>query len=216
MGSARTGQLIAATWLIGLGVVFLVQQASGIPWSQAWPLFVILAGIASVVGRMLRPAWGQHGVARLWSYTWPVVWIVIGLILLAGTTGRLESPADLIEKWWPVAAIGLGIWFVIGALVPLGSGPVEDLAIPLAGVSEGHVRIRFGAGALTIGPASPDNLVDGRFEGGVEYRTTLRAPSTSARTRAAACPGSIIDLSGRWACRPRCRSTSGSMAEPAG
>ena len=49
MTQSRSGSLIAATWLIGVGAVFLIQRAADIPWSQAWPLFVILAGVASFV-----------------------------------------------------------------------------------------------------------------------------------------------------------------------
>ena len=45
----RTGSLTAATWLIGLGIVFLVQRAADLPWSQAWPMFLILVGVASFV-----------------------------------------------------------------------------------------------------------------------------------------------------------------------
>ena len=44
MTQSRTGSLTAATWLIGVGVVFLIQRAADLSWSEAWPLFVILGG----------------------------------------------------------------------------------------------------------------------------------------------------------------------------
>jgi hypothetical protein len=166
MTPARRGSFVAATWLIGLGVVFLVRQAMNLSWGEAWPLFVILVGVASFVSNAVRP----FGHAGLWSFTWPVVWIAIGVVLLLSTTGRLaEGPADLIAQWWPVAAIALGVWFLIGALFT-GRGPVEDVAIPLDGTTEGNVRIRFGAGELTTHVAAPGMLVDGRFVGGVRQR----------------------------------------------
>ena len=55
----RTGSLTAATWLIGLGIVFLVQRAADLPWSQAWPMFLILIGVA-----LLRTPRSRSGVER--------------------------------------------------------------------------------------------------------------------------------------------------------
>ena len=41
----RSGAIVGAFWLIGLGVVLLLQQSLDWSWGQAWPLFVILAGV---------------------------------------------------------------------------------------------------------------------------------------------------------------------------
>jgi hypothetical protein len=167
MSGGRRGSLIAATWLIGLGVVFLIRQATDLPWSQAWPLFVILAGIGSLVSTAL--SW-RPGVANLWAFTWPIGWIVVGGILLASTTGNLDQgPAELIEAYWPWVAIGLGVWFLIGALVP-GPRLEEALVVPLAGAQAAEVRVKFGAGRLTTRPAATGNLIDGEFRGGVVHR----------------------------------------------
>ena len=71
MSNARTGSLIGATWLIGLGIVFLVQRAADLPWSQAWPMFVILVGVAGFVSAIIRGRWdyarpvGVHLAGRL-------------------------------------------------------------------------------------------------------------------------------------------------------
>jgi hypothetical protein len=161
---APRGPIIAGTWLIGLGLVFLIRQALGLSWGEAWPLFVVLVGVAGVVSTAVN---GVRGVSGIWSFTWPVLWIVVGLVLLASTTGRLgQQPIDLIATWWPILLVALGVWFVLGALLPFG-GPRERLAIPLEGVGEASVRIRFGAGELRTGRAAAGNLVDGTFEGGV-------------------------------------------------
>ncbi|HLO36506.1 MAG TPA: hypothetical protein VK194_10505, partial [Candidatus Deferrimicrobium sp.] len=134
----------------------------------AWPLFVILVGVAGFVSRAVD---GTRGIAGIWSYTWPVLWVVIGVVLLLSTTGRLgRDPVDLIGEFWPWALVVLGVWFLIGAVVPFGAAPIEQLAIPLGGVPDAAVRIRFGAGELEIGPAAAGNLVDGRFIGGVVRR----------------------------------------------
>ena len=168
MTQARTGSLIAATWLIGLGIVFLVQRAADLPWSQAWPLFIILAGVASFVSTAIR---GRFELGGVWAFTWPVVWIVIGVLLFLSTTGRLgQGPGELIVEYWPWALIVLGVWFVIGAVVPSGRGLAETLSLPLDGATEANVRIRFGAGTLATHAAPSGRLVDGVFAGGVIHR----------------------------------------------
>ena len=167
MNERRRGSLTAATWLIGLGTVFLVQTTTGWSWGQAWPLFVILVGVAGIITALLG---GLGGLSGLWSLTWPVAWVIVGALLLASTTGSLGiGPGELIERYWPWLLIGLGVWFLIGAVVP-GRRGHETLAIPLGGVDAASVRISFGAGALTTRPAAPGMLVDGTFRGGVKDR----------------------------------------------
>ena len=101
MMTTRTGSLTVATWLIGLGIVFLVQRAADLPWSQAWPMFLIVVGVASFVTTILN---GRHDIAGIWAFTWPVAWIVVGSILLASTTGTIGSGTRPQPKWsWPLA-----------------------------------------------------------------------------------------------------------------
>ena len=66
MTGTRQGSLVAATWLIGLGLVFLIQQAGDLSWSEAWPMFVILGGVGSLVSTGVR---GHPGVAGIWAGT---------------------------------------------------------------------------------------------------------------------------------------------------
>jgi hypothetical protein len=116
MSSAQRGSLIGGTWLTGIGVVFLIRQAYDLSWSEAWPLFVILVGVANLVqtGLSWRPS-----VAGLWTFTWPIVWIAVGVILLLSTTGRLGTgPGELIAQGWPWLLVGLGVWFLIGSIAP--------------------------------------------------------------------------------------------------
>jgi hypothetical protein len=168
MRSDRHGTLIAGTWLIGLGVVFLVRQAAHLSWSEAWPLFVILVGVASLVSTVVR---SDSMTARIWAITWPVAWIVLGVVLLLATTGSLgQDPGSLLATWWPWGLVVLGVWFLIGAVVPGGSRVVERFSQPLEGATEARVRIRFGAGTLTTSVAAAGNLVDGEFAGGVRAR----------------------------------------------
>jgi len=168
MTHARRGSIVGATWLIGLGLVFLVQRALDVPWIQAWPLFLILLGAANFVQTALdrRP-----GIGGIWMFTWSIVWIGVGVILLLSTTGRLGTgPIDLIVNGWPWLLVGLGVWMLIGAVMPGGAAPTEHLAIPLRGAPAAAVRIRFGAGTLAARQAAAGMLVDGTYAGGVVAR----------------------------------------------
>jgi hypothetical protein len=93
------------------------------------------------------------------------------VLLLATTTGMLGLTPDQLARWWPLAIIAVGIWFLVGALVARDSHPeTETLSVPLEGVSQAEVRIGFGGGELRIGPAPAGLLVAGTFEGGVIRR----------------------------------------------
>ena len=166
MRGDRHGAIVGGIWLIGLGAVFFLQRALDLEWSTAWPLFVILAGVAGFMTTLL----GERGSYGIWSYTWPVVTTLVGVVLLASTTGALsQAPFDLLSEWWPVLLIVLGAWFLIGAFVQRHV-PQEHLVVPLGGAGQGSVRLRFGAGTLTTSRAAPGNLVNGLFEGGVVRR----------------------------------------------
>lgn len=168
MDPARRGSLVAATWLIGLGLVFLIRELGDLSWAEAWPLFVILVGVASFVSRAVRGGFGL--LEAPWAFTGPIVWTILGVVLLGSTTGNLGAgPIELIEQWWPWLAVGLGAWYVVGAVVPRASLE-EVLVLPLDGATEASVRIRFGAGELTTRTAVAGQLVDGSYLGGVTYR----------------------------------------------
>src|SRR5215471_21364325 len=111
VANARRGSLIGATWLIGIGLVFIIQRATGWSWGQAWPLWLILIGASLIVSTVIN---GRFEFDGIWALTWPVLWTVIGVVLLLSTTGTIGSgPAELIATYWPWLLIALGLWFVI-------------------------------------------------------------------------------------------------------
>ncbi len=172
-GRRNTGGLVAATWLIGLGVIFLLQQALDLPWAQAWPMFLILAGIGTLVGLLL----GSNGRGRRFvGLAWPLLLIAAGTLLLLSTTGNLGiEPADLVSTWWPVAVIALGLWLLLGALLPGSRGGDVTLELPLDGATSARVKVGFGGGELEIGKGRSGLLVDAAFEG-MPARYDLRGP----------------------------------------
>ena len=168
MTSGQRSSIIGGTWLIGIGIVFLIRQAWDLTWAEAWPLFVILVGAASFVQTAL--SW-RPSFAGIWAYTWPIAWIAVGVVLLLSTTGQLGTgPGELIAQGWPWLLVALGVWFLIGSIAPGGSGSTERLSLPLHGAGDASIRIRFGAGTLATHPAASGMLLDGTFEGGVIHR----------------------------------------------
>jgi hypothetical protein len=164
---SRRSSLVAATWLIGLGVVFLVREAMGWSWAEAWPLFVILVGAATGLSSVIGQ--GAGGLALPWAITWPVAWVIVGGVLLWSTTGSLGvGPIELLAEWWPWALVVLGGWFLIGAVVS-GGLRMETLDLPLGDAQQALVEIKFGAGELHTRRAAPGALVEGTFQGGVKH-----------------------------------------------
>ncbi len=160
---ARSGAIVAAVWLIGLGVVFLVQQTLDWSWGQAWPLFVILAGVAGIISVLItaRPV-----ASWMVALTWPVAFTVVGVILLLSTTGTLGTDLGSIVRWWPVALIVLGAWYLIVAFMPRAVAGSSQLTIPLEGAASASVRLQFGGGEVSVEPGPADQLLVGQFENG--------------------------------------------------
>lgn len=165
----REGAVTAGVWLIAIGLLFLVRDWAGWSWGEAWPLFVIAAGAASLVTSSLHRARLDAGS---WSLLWPIAWIVIGVVLLAATTGNLDvGLGELVSRWWPVALILVGLWFLVAAVWPGRRRAVESLSLPLGPSPVASVKLSFGGGVLEVGLATPGTLVGGTFQGGVRYRT---------------------------------------------
>ncbi|HEY5489100.1 MAG TPA: hypothetical protein VIK00_04605, partial [Candidatus Limnocylindrales bacterium] len=134
MTSARNAAVVPGIWLVGVGSVFLIQQASGWTWIQAWPLFVVMAGVCSGLSGYFGPRWSHAGLGVLWG---PLAVTALGVVMLAATTGELNGlSTDVLVRWWPVAVIGLGVWFLLGAVVVRERAPAtETLSIPLGALT---------------------------------------------------------------------------------
>jgi hypothetical protein len=166
---ARSGAFVAAVWLIGIGVVFLVQQGMGWSWGEAWPLFIILVGVGSLASLVVAPPRGTAGFVA--AVGWPLFVTAAGVLLLLSTTGNLGmDPGELIG-YWPIAAIAGGLWLLVAAVLPSSRAGDEQLSVPLGGATNATVRLRFGGGELTVARSAPGTLVDGEFRGGVRSRS---------------------------------------------
>lgn len=167
---SRDRMLIAAVWIISLGMVFLVQQYFNWTWTQAWPLWVLFVGVGTLGSAVFGRAQSAFGIWGIW---WPLAVIAVGAVLLLSTTGNIAITPNELIGWWPVAVIAIGVWFLLGALIvrPNASAQAETLSIPLAGLTEAAISLNFGGGELVVGQAEAGKLVSGTFEGGVRQRT---------------------------------------------
>jgi hypothetical protein len=51
----RSGTIMAAMGMIGVGVVFLLINLNILPsWRDSWPIFLIAIGVAMVIGAFTR------------------------------------------------------------------------------------------------------------------------------------------------------------------
>jgi hypothetical protein len=165
---SRERLLIPAVWIIGLGSVFLIQQYFNWSWTQAWPLWVLFVGVGSLFTALITRTQSALGIWGIW---WPLATIAVGALLLLSTTGNLGiGPAELVA-YWPVAVVGVGVWFLIGALIARPRAAQSELSVPLTGLTEAEIKLTFGGGELVVGQAEPGKLLSGTFEGGVRQRT---------------------------------------------
>ena len=172
VSSSQRGAIVGGIWLVGLGGVFLVQQALDLPWTRAWPLFLVLVGVGSGVGALVGLAGRRRSAWTLaWALLWPAMITTVGILLLLDFAGLADIDAvGLLARWWPIGLILIGLLVLLGAVLPRARGVDERLSISAGGVASGEVVLKFGAGRLDVGRGSPGVLVDGTFEGGVRRR----------------------------------------------
>lgn len=172
MSATQRGTIVGGIWLIALGGVLLVQQLMHLGWGQAWPLFLVMAGVGTGASSLVALAGRRIGSwTILWALVWPLILVVVGLLLFVDLAGLADIDAvRILGQWWPLILIGLGVIVLVGAVSPRARGVEERLSLPASGVTSGEVVLKFGAGQLDVGRGTPGTLVDGTFEGGMIRR----------------------------------------------
>lgn len=168
----QRGAVLGGAWLIGLGLVFLVQQMLDLSWGQAWPLFVVYAGLGSGLSSFVGMAGRRIGAWTIaWALLVPAIVTAVGLLLFIDLAGLADVDAlALLSRWWPLALIGIGVLVLLGAVLPRQRGVEDRISLPTAGLASGEVVLKFGAGELDVGAGRAGTLVDGTFQGGVIRR----------------------------------------------
>jgi|WetSurMetagenome_2_1015567.scaffolds.fasta_scaffold51468_3 hypothetical protein len=124
---------------------------------------------------------------------WGVLIILVGAALLAGSIFGVNVWPFL----WPTAIIFLGVWLLIWSRIHPKALAAETVAIPLQGAAQADVRIRHGAGRLTLRPgAAADVLLAGSFTGGVHHEEAKRGTRLDVELRV---PDDIwMNFGGPW------------------
>ncbi len=109
---------------------------------------------------------------------WAVVWIVLGSLLLLNSLGFIS-----VNVWALVPAVLLivvGLWFLLGAM-RRHEVATHSASILLEGSTRASLRIRHGAGRLTIGSgAGVGELARGTFVGGVAHHESRQGDALAA------------------------------------
>jgi hypothetical protein len=172
VNASQRGMVTGGVWLIGLGFIFLVQQAMDLGWGQAWPLFLVLAGVGTATGSAMALA-GRR--ISPWTIAWallvPAIMVAIGLLLFVDLAGLAEIDAfGFISRWWPVILIAVGVLVLIGAVLPRQRGVEEHLEVASGGLASGEVVLKFGAGELEVGTGTAGKLLTADLQGGAIRR----------------------------------------------
>jgi hypothetical protein len=104
------GFLIPAAIVAGVGGILLWQTRTGDwdSWAYMWTLIPGFIGFGMLIGGLIDP---KMAPARSGAF----ILMLISLIGF-GLFGGLGMDLELL-RYWPVLLIGLGVWFVIKALV---------------------------------------------------------------------------------------------------
>jgi len=102
---------------------------------------------------------------------WGTVLILLGgLMFLNSADIRLPGGINPMQLFWPSVLILLGGWIMFGYFLR-GKAETEQVSIDLQGASQASLKLSHGAGRLVLrAGASPGQLLDGTFAGGVKQR----------------------------------------------
>lgn len=111
------GRLLVGSAVIALGVLFLLDSADAIDAGRAidrwWPLLIVVAGVLTLLERPPSIVRGAlltgTGIVLLlfttdvleesaWSYIWPALLILVGLVIVARWSGRAISAESADEE----------------------------------------------------------------------------------------------------------------------
>jgi hypothetical protein len=159
-------------WLIGLGLVFLVRELMNLGWGEAWPLFIVVAGVGTGVGSLMAISGRRISAWTIgWALLVPLVLVLIGGLLFADLADLVAIDAfGLLARGWPLILILIGAVVLIGAVLPRQRGVEERLEVTAAGLERGEVVLKFGAGVLDVTAGVAGTLLRAELEGGAIRR----------------------------------------------
>lgn len=117
---------------------------------------------------------------RYGAIFWGGIVLLIGVALLGGNLLAVNVWPYLM----PAILIFIGVWLLFWSRVKRQPMELEEVSIPLEGANRAEVRIRHGAGRLSIrGGAGPQVLTAGSFSGGLNHREQRRGETLDVEMR---------------------------------
>ncbi len=113
---------------------------------------------------------------------WGIVLLLAGILFLLDNLGFL--PISALSLFFPGMLILVGLWLLMGPLVFRRVVETRSLSVPLDGVTEAEIKIRHGAGEVTVASTAGNmNLLEGTFSGGVEEKIERLGSSAKVKLR---------------------------------
>ncbi len=107
---------------------------------------------------------------RRTSVFWGGILVLMGLVFLLDNFGYFDSlGVSIWVVFWPLVLILLGLSFLWSAVFGRREGSAGQLAIPLEGAEQAHIRLHHGAGRLRISSgAAVGSLLEATCGGGID------------------------------------------------
>jgi hypothetical protein len=172
VNASQRGMVTGGVWLIGLGLIFLVQQVMSLAWRETWPLFLVLAGVGTAVGSLMAMAGRRIGAWTIaWALLVPAILVIVGALLFIDLAELAPIDAfGVLARGWPLILIVIGAVILVGAVLPRQRGVEERVEVSSAGLSNGEVVLKFGAGVLDVTAGAAGKLIRADLEGGAIRR----------------------------------------------
>jgi hypothetical protein len=117
------------------------------------------------------------------SLFWGSLILLIGIGLLVGNIFQ-------VNVWnivWPLAIVFVGAWLLLRPVMYRRNVETQQISVPLENASEADVRLKHGAGRLTLGAAgTPGVLLSGSCVGGARLDVSRSGPSVRVVAESAA------------------------------
>lgn len=108
---------------------------------------------------------------RRGSLFWGFLLVILGILVLLDNLGILGD-VNIWNVFWPLLLIFFGLSFLWGSVFERRGREAERVNIPADGIEEARLRLRHGAGRLTLSAgASPVNLLEASCAGGIDYQS---------------------------------------------
>ena len=122
---------------------------------------------------------------RRGSIFWGILLIALAALLLLRQMGKIGG--DIFSYFWPLFIIALGAWLIISYFSRNQPVKGERISIPLQGAASAYLRFNHGAGRLNLhSGAGSDEIVNGVFTAGVEYKSHLSGNQLEVKLRSRA------------------------------